>query len=375
MRSSRRRPRQAIWPQVVATLLMLGVVGTVGFAIGKWSQPKPAKPRSVVRVKTTTKVETPLDLHAYFPRDHFSGVVALYRNGKRVAMLTQGHATAQTENAAATMFEIDSVQKSLTAGLVMHEAMQGKLHLHDKLSQYFPQVPGADTITIRQLLDMTSGLSVAGNFMNRDFVSDQVTVQRLLAKLRYTASMNGVGKYMPADYVVLVGILMKVTGKSYQNLVESQYIKPLHLTHTRFAYDRDIAGEAAGHYLGKHGLSDATEAITTQAQQHQELGTGQLMMSVDDLYTVESALLSGRLIGGNNASALLFAPGSLTSYGGGMYQNGPYRSANGYGYGFECFLRITQSGRDAVIVMGNCSVPGHVNEFATNRLAMAWLSH
>lgn len=257
----------------------------------------------------------------------------------------------------------------------MHEAMQDKLHLHDKLSQYFPQVPGADTITIRQLLDMTSGLSVAGNFMSRDYVSDQVTVQRMLAKLRYTPAMNGIGKYLPANYVVLVGILMKVTGQSYQSLVESQYIKPLHLTHTRFAYDRDVAGVAAGHYLGKHGLSDATEAITTQAQQHQELGTGQLMMSIDDLYTVESALLSGKIFKSMRASALLFAPGSMTTYGGGMYQNGPYRSANGYGYGFECFLRITQSGRDAVIVMGNCSVPGHVNEYAANRLSMAWLSH
>lgn len=375
MCSSRKYPRRLIGPQVVAVLLMLGVVGTVGFAIGKWSQPKPTKPQAVVRVKTITKAETPVDLHNYFPSDHFSGVAALYRNGKRVATLAQGHATAQTANTALTMFEIDSVQKSLTAGLVMHEAMQGKLHLHDKLSQYFPQVPGADTITIRQLLDMASGLSVAGSFMSRDYVSDQVTVQRMLAKLRYTPSMNGVGKYQPANYVVLVGILMKVTGQSYQSLVENQYIKPLHLTHTRFAYDRDVAGVAAGHYLGKHGLSDATEAITTQAQQHQELGTGQLMMSVDDLYTVESALLSGRLIGGNNASALLFAPGSLTTYGGGMYQNGPYRSANGYGYGFECFLRITQSGRDAVIVMGNCSVPGHVNEDAANRLSMAWLTH
>jgi CubicO group peptidase (beta-lactamase class C family) len=375
MRSSRRRPRHSIWPQVVATLLMLGVVGTVGFAVGKRAQPPIRRSQPVTPLKTKPSATPPMDLRQYLPKNQFSGVAALYRNGKRVATLAQGQATTQALNTPATMFEIDSVQKSLTAGLVMHEAMQGKLHLHDKLHQYFPQIPGSETITIRQLLDMDSGLSVHGSFMNRDYVDDQTTVDRLIAKLRYSSAMNGQGHYQAANYVVLVGILMKVTGQSYQTLVENQYIKPLHLTHTRFAYDHDVAGVAAGHYLGKHGLSDATEAITTQAQQHQELGTGQLMMSIDDLYTVESALLSGRLVGGRNASALLFAPGSLSTYGGGMYQNGPYRSANGFGYGFECFLRITQSGRDAVIVMSNCSVPKAVNEVAADKIAQAWLTH
>lgn len=375
MRSSRRRPHAVIRPKVVLVGLLIAGVGIVGFALGHHSSTPKAKPQPVVRVKTRTVNEVPLALQAYLPKNQFSGVAALYRNGKRVATLAQGQATSQSANTPAKLFEIDSVQKSLTAGLVMHEAMQGKLHLRDKLSQYFPQVPGADTITIRQLLDMDTGLSVHGSFMNRDYVSDDVTVQRMLAKLRYTASMNGQGKYQPANYVVLVGILMKVTHQSYQTLVENQYLKPLHLTQTRFAYDPNEQDVACGHYFGKHGLEDATEATTTTAQQHQELGTGQLLMSIDDLYKLESALLSGRLFGGNNASALLFAPGSLSTYGGGLYQNGPYRSANGFGYGYECFLRITQSGRDAVIVMSNCSVPKQVNEVAADKLAQAWLTH
>lgn len=372
---SRRRAHTAIWPPVVTALLMLGVVGSVGFAVGKRAQPAVVKPPSTVRRVTHQVATAPLDLKHYLPSDRFSGVAALYRHGKRVAVLAQGQATAQTVNTPATLFEIDSVQKSLTAGLVMHEAMQGKLRLSNKLHEYFPQVPGSNTITIRQLLDMNSGLSVHGSFMSRDYVSDETTVQTMLAKLRYTPAMNGVGMYQPANYIVLVGILMKITHQSYQTLVENQYIKPLHLTHTRFAYDRDVNAVAAGHYFGKHGIEDETQAVTTSAQQHQELGTGQLMMSIDDLYTVESALLSGRVLGGNNASALLFAPGSLSTYGGGMYQNGPYRSANGFGYGYECFLRMTQSGRDAVIVMSNCSVPKQATEVAADKLAQAWLTH
>ena len=190
MLSSRRRPRQSIWPQVVATLLMLGVVGTVGFAVGKRAQPQIRKSQPVTPLKLKPSTAVPMDLRQYLPKKQFSGVAALYRNGKRVATLAQGQATTQALNTPATMFEIDSVQKSLTAGLVMHEAMQGKLHLHDKLHQYFPQIPGSETITIRQLLDMDSGLSVHGSFMNREYVDDQTTVDRLITKLRYSSAMN-----------------------------------------------------------------------------------------------------------------------------------------------------------------------------------------
>ncbi|WP_125711395.1 serine hydrolase domain-containing protein [Lacticaseibacillus porcinae] len=375
MRSNRRRVRQTLWPQVIAAMLMLGVVAAVGFAVGKRAQPQVVKSHAVVHIKTKPATEATLDLQKYLPKNQFSGVAALYRNGKRVATLAQGQATAQTLNTPDNLFEIDSVQKSVTAGLVMHEAMQGKLHLRDHLSQYFPQVPGSDTITIRQLLDMASGLTVQGGFLSKDYINDQTTVDRMLAKLRYTPAMNGQGRYQAADYVVLVGILMKLTHQSYQTLVENEYIKPLHLTHTRFAYDRNMAEVALGHSLGKHGLTDETPVNATSAQQHQELGTGQLLMSVDDLFAVESGLLSGRLLGGNNVSALLFAPGSLSTYGGGLYQNGPFRSANGFGYGYECFLRITQSGRDAVIVMSNCSVPKAANEVAADKIALAWLTH
>ncbi|MEL1196551.1 hypothetical protein AADX85_15920, partial [Staphylococcus epidermidis] len=70
---------------------------------------------------------------------------------------------------------------------------------------------------------------------------------------------------------------MKLTHQSYQTLVENEYIKPLHLTHTRFAYDRDMSNVALGHSFGKHGLTDETPVNATQAQQHQELGTGQLL--------------------------------------------------------------------------------------------------
>ena len=57
-----------------------------------------------------------------------------------------------------TRFAIASVTKPFVAGLVAQLAATGVLGLDDPLSRWVPRFPGARRITLRQLLDQTSGL-------------------------------------------------------------------------------------------------------------------------------------------------------------------------------------------------------------------------
>jgi D-alanyl-D-alanine carboxypeptidase len=57
-----------------------------------------------------------------------------------------------------TQFAIASVTKPFVAGLVVQLAADGVLDLDDPLSRWVPRFPGARGITLRQLLDHTSGL-------------------------------------------------------------------------------------------------------------------------------------------------------------------------------------------------------------------------
>lgn len=368
MRRGRYHPAP-LWPLVIVVLVV--VVGAFGLGYA-WHKPRVA----VAPVPHVKKV--PIDhretlAHA-LPGDHFTGVAAIYLHNKRVAVLTRGMADRKREirNTANTMFEIDSVEKSLTAGLVMQAINRHELKMADKLARFYPAVPGAKQITVRELLDMTAGLSVQGAFNEPTYTGDAARVQALIKKLHYVPSLHGVGRYQPANYVLLVGILMQVTHQSYQTLVTNAYIKPLGLRHTRFAYAYDQSGEARGYGWGKHGLKDAPQINTPAKISHQELGTGQLFMSVDDLYALQSALVSGRLITPRMA-VWLYAPGSETTYGGGLYATQQFRLSNGYGYGFQCFMRITEDGRNALVVMANCNTPQHYIEQASNRLAAVWL--
>ena len=99
--------------------------------------------------------------------------------------------------------------------------------------------------------------------------------------------------------------------------------------------------------------SEKVEQKPNGATIHSELGTGQVYMSAPDYYKVLSNLLNGKILGKNNATKL-YLPGKA-KYQAGLYtSNKPfYRFANGYGYGFEDHVRISQDGKEAVVVFSN----------------------
>lgn len=371
MRSRRGQQRIRRVGLIAAGTLLVVAVGIV--VLYAHRTPPATAPGSQPTATTPQTAEAAL--RAALPPSRFSGVAAIYRNGQRIATLAQGEAdrARHQPNSLHTMFEIDSVQKSLTAGLVMRAVVAKKLSLSAPLSDFYPQVPGATAITLRDMLNMTSGLQYHGSFAtDPTYVDDSTTVRRLIAKLTYTTKAHGQWRYEPANYVLLAGIVAKVYNRSYQEAFTQAYMQGLGLAHTRFAYAADHRDMAQGYSWGKKGLSDAPLVKTPAHIQHQEFGTGQVFMRIDDLYHAESALLNGTLMP-TGASAWLFAPGSLSTYGGGFYQQPQYRAANGYGYGFQCFVRITQSGRDAVIVMTNAGQANHQNQSAADALAQQWL--
>ena len=55
-------------------------------------------------------------------------------------------------------FRIGSNTKTFTGTVVLQLVDEGKLGLDDPVSEYQPEVPNGENITIRQLLNMTSGL-------------------------------------------------------------------------------------------------------------------------------------------------------------------------------------------------------------------------
>jgi CubicO group peptidase (beta-lactamase class C family) len=54
---------------------------------------------------------------------------------------------------------IGSITKTFTGTLIMQLVAQGKLQLSDTIDRWFPWVPNASQITVRELGDMSSGIN------------------------------------------------------------------------------------------------------------------------------------------------------------------------------------------------------------------------
>ena len=110
---------------------------------------------------------------------YFSGAVLAARAGKVVASSAYGLANIATRapNILDTRFNIASINKSFTKIAIAQLAEAGRLSLDDTLKSHLPDlpVPGADRITIRQLVEHRSGM---GNLLGLRYRAASPVVER-----------------------------------------------------------------------------------------------------------------------------------------------------------------------------------------------------
>lgn len=131
-----------------------------------------------------------------------------------------------------TKYQIASVTKMITAILILQLVEDGKIKLDTKLSDFYPEIPNSQKMTIKNLLEHTSGL---GNFAIRDgaiWVIDKVTEKEIfdeIIKQGVSFEPNEKVLYSNSAYIVLRMILEKKYKKEYHKIVEQKIIKPLNL--------------------------------------------------------------------------------------------------------------------------------------------------
>lgn len=262
-----------------------------------------------------------------------------------------------TNNATDTSYLINSVQKSMTAALVMRLVQTGKLSLQDPLSKFYPAIPGSKKIKLANLISMTAGLSLrpGSQLGSRTFKSDQANLEHNIAKTIFVPKMLGKWYYSSLNYIYLCGILSQVTGKSYEKLFRDTYIKPLKLKHTEFLWAKSAQLLNTGFIPGKvykKGRYFLVKAKTALSDAHNELGAGSIVMSNHDLAKVIHYLLAGKFLS-SKSRKLLYQAGSPSFYNGGFYNNSKFKIANGAGEGYYTFLRSTKDGKTMLIIQSD----------------------
>lgn len=167
-----------------------------------------------------------------------------------------------------------SVGKTFAAATALQLVKQGKINLDDKIEKYlgrepwFARLPNAKDITVRQLMNHTSGL-VRYEFKNeftKDLTANPEKVWKpaeLLAYLFDTKAPFEAGKgwnYSDTNYIVLGMIIEKVTGKRFYDEANKRLLKPLKLTDTIPQDGPRLKGVVQG-YAGQNNQFGGTDAM------------------------------------------------------------------------------------------------------------------
>lgn len=138
-------------------------------------------------------------------------------------------------------FPIFSITKTMVATIFLALQEVGRLHLDAPLSDWFPDLPSADRISLRMMLNHTSGYSDYGRLKQyrEDLAADPAspwTYQEYLERtiMRF-ATLNPPGSefaYCNPAYMVLCRVLSEVTEMTLKNLIVYWITTPLGLDRT-----------------------------------------------------------------------------------------------------------------------------------------------
>ena len=265
-------------------------------------------------------------------------------------------------------FRIASVTKSFVAATVLQLVGERRLRLEDTVERRLAGVvPNGSSITIRELLNHSSGLF--------DYDEDTAWVKARLAKpARVWTPLELVGiasrhkpyfppgsswRYSNTNYVVLGLVVERVTGLPLAEALRTRLFAPLHLAATSYPLRTAITGAYAHGYLvaapplpqPPGTLIDTSAALSPSAW-----GAGQIVSSAHDVTAFFAALLGGRVL----PPALLRemkTPVHGYDYGLGIYSR-PTRCGTAWGHngdipGWRNVVFATADGRRVVQVMVN----------------------
>jgi D-alanyl-D-alanine carboxypeptidase len=167
-----------------------------------------------------------------------------------------------------------SVGKTFAAAVALQLVKEGKINLDDRVEKYlgretwFARLPNAKDMTVRQLMNHTSGL-VRYEFkeqFTKDLTANPDKVWRpeeLVAYLLDEKPPFEAGKswdYSDTNYIVLGMIIEKATGKKFYDEAARRILKPLKFERTVAQDKREIKGLIQG-YAGANNPFGGKDAV------------------------------------------------------------------------------------------------------------------
>jgi len=257
----------------------------------------------------------------YHDYGQFNGSILVAENGKVIYKKGFGMANMEWNipNQPDTKFRIASVTKQFTAALVLQLVEEGKIKLDGKISDYLTDYrkDTGDKVTIHQLLNHTSGIpdySARPNF-SAEISRTSYAVADFVKKFASDDPEFEPGskyRYSNGGYSILGAIIEKVTGKTYDTVLQERILKPLGMTNSGYARNSSLLEKHSSSYV-----KTPTGYINAPyIDMSIPYAAGSMYSTVEDLFKWDQALYEDKILSAES-KRLMFTPG-LGDYGYGI---------------------------------------------------------
>lgn len=169
-----------------------------------------------------------------------AAIVEVRSNGRDVYKGAFGESMTGVPATADMHFRNGALAFTYMATLLLELVDQKKTTLDTKLSQYFPDLPNAERITLRNLAQMTSGYAdyvyqpetINGLYRNpfRQWTPEELIAIGVSKPMQFAPGSNW--GYSHTNYVILGRVLEKISGMPLAGALQKYVISPMGLTQT-----------------------------------------------------------------------------------------------------------------------------------------------
>lgn len=262
-------------------------------------------------------------------------------------------------------FRIGSISKTMVATVLLQLVDEGRVDLDRPAGEYLPRFDLDERITVRMLLQHTSGLfnytgdrKPDGSFdpgiplQGQQYVDNRFRTYQPEELVRLALSKPArfepgtQWSYSNTNYVLAALLIEEVTGKPYADALRGRVLEPVGMTETTVPGTRDeIPGPHAHGYFAfpprdQQGLKVVDVARVDPSWAY---GAGEVISTTEDLDKFTTALLDGKLM----------SPRSLAE----MRKMRPAGQRTGYGLG----LMRMDLGECGVVVGHTGGMPGYTS--------------
>lgn len=226
----RRRSTRVV---VLQLTLTLGAAGSVFLAPACSAQNDPESPQTAV-------IESIVD--SAIQQYHIKGIIVQVRyRGKDFYLKAAGESMTGVPVTTDMHFRNGAMAFTYMSTMLLELVDQGAVALDDRLSKFLPEIPGANTVTLKELANMTSGYQdyvyepavLTGTNLNpfRQWTSEELIQIGVTPTPWFDPGANWA--YSHTNYVILGRVLEKITRTSLAEAMRKYIFSPMGLRQTR----------------------------------------------------------------------------------------------------------------------------------------------